>query len=71
MNTLTYQAAIAATSTPSSTPSSARSPAAGLMMIPLSAPMLPVPFVGALFTRWISTAVLPGPGQLIAAAGLG
>ncbi|WP_190238539.1 hypothetical protein [Marilutibacter maris] len=30
-----------------------------------------MPFVGALFTRWISAAVLSGPGQLIAAAGPG
>lgn len=44
--------------------------AAGLMMIPLSAPMLIVPVVGALLTRWMSAATLSGIGLLIAAIGL-
>lgn len=43
---------------------------AGLLMIPLSAPMLVVPFVGALLTHRLSPALLSGLGLLIAAAGL-
>ncbi|GAB7521057.1 MFS transporter [Paraburkholderia sp. 2C] len=43
---------------------------AGVLMIALSAPMLVVPMLAALFTRWISAGVLSGIGFLIAAAGL-
>ncbi|WP_242112582.1 MFS transporter [Luteimonas aquatica] len=43
---------------------------AGLMMIPLSAPMLVVPLLGAMLARRISAAALSGVGLAIAAAGL-
>ncbi|MGC1547076.1 MAG: MFS transporter [Rhodanobacter sp.] len=43
---------------------------AGLIMIPLSAPMLVVPFIGALLTRWLSAGVLSAIGLTIAAIGL-
>ncbi|SFS16446.1 Sugar phosphate permease [Dyella sp. OK004] len=43
---------------------------AGLLMIPLSAPMLVVPLVGALLTRWLSAATLTAIGLLVAAIGL-
>jgi hypothetical protein len=43
---------------------------AGLMMIALSAPMVVVPFLAALLTRWISAGVVSGVGLLIAAGGL-
>lgn len=43
---------------------------AGVMMIALSAPMLVVPFLAAVLTRWISAGVLCGAGLLIAAVGL-
>lgn len=43
---------------------------AGVLMIALSAPMLVVPMLAALFTRWLSAGVLSGIGFLIAAAGL-
>lgn len=42
----------------------------GVMMIPLSAPMMVVPFLAALATRWLSAGVLSGAGFVIAAAGL-
>jgi MFS family permease len=44
--------------------------AAGLLMVPLSAPMLAVPFLGALLTRWLSPGLLAALGLGIAAAGL-
>jgi MFS family permease len=48
-----------------------RSPVdAGVLMIALSAPMLAVPFLAALLSRWISAGVVSGIGLLIAAAGL-
>lgn len=37
---------------------------AGLIMIPLSAPMLVVPFIGALLTRWLSAGVLSAIGLI-------
>jgi MFS family permease len=43
---------------------------AGLLMIPLSAPMLVVPFLGAVLARRLSAALLSGAGLLVAAAGL-
>ncbi|QJW99593.1 MFS transporter [Frigoriglobus tundricola] len=48
-----------------------RSPVdAGLLMIALSAPMLVVPLLAAVLSRWLSAGVLSGIGLLIAAAGL-
>ncbi|HEY9273693.1 MFS transporter [Achromobacter sp.] len=44
--------------------------AAGQMMIALSAPLLVVPFIAGLLTRWINVGVLSGIGLAIAAAGL-
>lgn len=44
--------------------------ASGLLMIPLSAPMLAVPFLGALLTRWLSPGLLSAIGLGIAAIGL-
>lgn len=44
--------------------------AAGLLMVPLSAPMLVVPFVGALLTRWLSAGLLCAIGLGLATAGL-
>jgi hypothetical protein len=43
---------------------------AGLLMLPLSAPMLVVPLAAATLTRWMSAGVISGIGLLIAAAGL-
>ncbi|MDC9613704.1 MFS transporter [Xenorhabdus khoisanae] len=43
---------------------------AGKMMIALSAPMLFVPFLAALLTRWISSPILSCMGLLCAAVGL-
>ena len=43
---------------------------AGALMIALSAPMMIVPFLAALATRWISAGALSGVGLLIAATGL-
>jgi Major Facilitator Superfamily len=43
---------------------------AGLLMIALSAPMLVVPFLAAILTRWVSAGIISGAGLLIAAAGL-
>jgi len=43
---------------------------AGVLMIALSAPMLVVPMLAALFARWVAAGVLSGIGFLIAAAGL-
>ncbi|TJZ72985.1 MFS transporter [Chitiniphilus eburneus] len=43
---------------------------AGMMMIPLSAPMLVVPFLGALLTRWLSAATLCVTGFAISALAL-
>ncbi|WP_429573412.1 MFS transporter [Paraburkholderia sp. UCT70] len=43
---------------------------AGLLMLALSAPMLVVPLVAALLTRWMSAGVISGIGLLIAALGL-
>ncbi|GAA5787476.1 MFS transporter [Chitiniphilus shinanonensis] len=43
---------------------------AGTMMIPLSAPMLVVPFLGALLTRWVSAAALCLTGFAISALAL-
>jgi hypothetical protein len=42
----------------------------GYLMLALSAPMLFVPFVAAMLTRWMSAGVISGIGLLIAAAGL-
>jgi len=42
----------------------------GLMLMPLCAPMAVIPFVGALFTRWVSAGVLSGLGLILGAAGL-
>jgi len=44
--------------------------ASGLLMVPLSAPMLAVPFLGALLTRWFSPGLLSAVGLGIASAGL-
>ena len=43
---------------------------AGQMMIALSAPLLVVPFIAGLLTRWINVGVLSAIGLAIAAAGL-
>jgi hypothetical protein len=43
---------------------------AGLLMLALSAPMLVVPLVAAMLTRWMSAGVISGIGLLIAAGGL-
>jgi MFS family permease len=43
---------------------------AGILMIALSAPMLVVPMLVAMLTRWLAAGVLSGIGFLIAAAGL-
>ncbi|WDD95892.1 MFS transporter [Burkholderia sp. FERM BP-3421] len=43
---------------------------AGLLMLALSAPMLIVPLVAALLTRWMSAGLIAGVGLLVAAAGL-
>lgn len=43
---------------------------AGLLMLSLSAPMLVVPMVAAILTRWVSAAILCCVGFLIAAVGL-
>ena len=43
---------------------------AGRMMIALSAPMLVVPILAGMMTRWISAGMLSGVGLLTAAAGL-
>lgn len=43
---------------------------AGLLMLALSAPMLVVPFIAALSTRWFSAGLLSGVGLLVAAVGL-
>lgn len=43
---------------------------AGILMIALSLPMLIVPVVVAMLTRWVSAGALSGIGFLIAAAGL-
>jgi MFS family permease len=43
---------------------------AGLLMLALSAPMLVVPLVAAMLTRWMSAGVISGIGLMIAAAGL-
>jgi Na+/melibiose symporter-like transporter len=44
--------------------------AAGLLMVPLSVPMLVVPFLGALLTRWLSPGLLSALGLGLATAGL-
>lgn len=44
--------------------------ASGLLMVPLSAPMLAVPFLGALLTRWLSPGLLAALGLGIASTGL-
>jgi MFS family permease len=43
---------------------------AGRMMIALSAPMLVVPILAGMMTRWIAAGVISGAGLLTAAAGL-
>ncbi|HKT62194.1 MAG TPA: MFS transporter, partial [Burkholderia sp.] len=43
---------------------------AGGLMLAISAPMLVVPFVAAILTRWLSAGVISGLGLLLAAAGL-
>ena len=43
---------------------------AGLIMLALSAPMLIVPYLAGVLTRWVSARVLSAIGLLIAAAGL-
>lgn len=43
---------------------------AGRMMIALSAPMLPVPILAGMLTRWIPAGMISGVGLLTAAAGL-
>ncbi|MGN8138525.1 MFS transporter [Paraburkholderia sp. 22099] len=43
---------------------------AGYLMLALSAPMLFVPFVAAMLTRWMSAGVISGIGLVIAGAGL-
>lgn len=43
---------------------------AGQMMMALSAPMLVLPFIAGLLTRWISAGAICGAGLLICAAGL-
>jgi len=43
---------------------------AGLMMMPLCAPLAVLPFMGALMTRWVSPGVLAGSGLILGAAGL-
>lgn len=43
---------------------------AGFLMVALSAPMLVVPFVAALLTRWLSMGVVCAAGLVLAAAGL-
>ena len=43
---------------------------AGRIMIALSAPMLVVPFIAAMLTRWISAGLISGTGLLISAGGL-
>ncbi|WP_062113839.1 MFS transporter [Collimonas pratensis] len=43
---------------------------AGQMMMALSAPMLVLPFVAGLLTRWIAAGVIAGTGLLICAGGL-
>ena len=43
---------------------------AGLLLMPLSIPMLVVPFLAAMLTRWLSAGVISGMGLLVAAAGL-
>ncbi len=43
---------------------------AGLLMLPFCLPMVIVPFLAALLTRWISAAALSGIGLTIAAAGI-
>jgi MFS family permease len=43
---------------------------AGLMMLPLCAPLAILPFMGALMTRWVSAGILAGSGLLLGAAGL-
>jgi MFS family permease len=43
---------------------------AGLLLVPLSIPMLVVPFLAAMLTRWFSAGLISGVGLLIAAAGL-
>lgn len=43
---------------------------AGAVMIALSAPMMIVPFLAALATRWVSAGTLSGAGLVIAATGL-
>ncbi|SMC16339.1 Major Facilitator Superfamily protein [Andreprevotia lacus DSM 23236] len=43
---------------------------AGLLMVPLSAPMLFVPFLGALLTRWLASSTLCAIGFAISAVGL-
>jgi MFS family permease len=48
-----------------------RSPVdAGILLIALSAPMLVVPLIAAMLTRWFSAGALSGFGLLIASAGL-
>jgi MFS family permease len=43
---------------------------AGLLMVSLSAPMLFVPALAAMLTRWLSPGIISGAGLLIAACGL-
>ena len=43
---------------------------AGQMMMALSAPMLVLPFIAGMLTRWISAGVICGAGLLICAGGL-
>ena len=43
---------------------------AGLLLMPLSIPMLVVPFLAAMLTRWLSAGVISGMGLLVAATGL-
>ncbi|WP_441255856.1 MFS transporter [Tardiphaga sp. 285_C5_N1_2] len=43
---------------------------AGLMMLALSAPMLVVPYVAAVMTRWVSPGVLSAIGLLVASVGM-
>lgn len=43
---------------------------AGLLMLVLSAPMLVVPIIAAMLTRWFSAGLLSGVGLLLAAFGL-
>nr|WP_199699397.1 MFS transporter [Oleomonas cavernae] len=44
---------------------------AGLLMLPLSAPIAIIPFLGALLTKWVPAGPLSGLGLIIGAVGLG